>query len=108
MPTEHHTARFQEDIEDPDNIAAVETEKTKYYVVIRSFGDFTQADAFKKKLLTEKYNADIFYYQNDKKYHVFLLETPKQHDANEEARNLKKFTKFKDAHVLTVTVKEKK
>jgi len=105
--TEHHTARFQENVEDPDNINATETATKKYYVVVRGFGDFAQADSYKKKLIAEKYNADIFYYEKEKKYYVFLLETTKQHDANEEAKNLKNYTKFKDVHVLIVTIKEK-
>jgi type IX secretion system PorP/SprF family membrane protein len=106
-PSEHHTARFQEEVEDPDNIKAVETVKKKYYVVVRAFADFAQADVYKKKLITEKFNAEILYYEKEKKYYVYLLETLKQSDAHEEAKNLKNYTKFKDAHVLTVTAPEK-
>jgi type IX secretion system PorP/SprF family membrane protein len=106
-PTEHHTARFQETVEDPDNIAATETAKKKYFVVVRSFADFGQADTFKKKLITDKYNAEIFYYEKDKKYYVHILETLKQSEANEEVKNLKSYTKLKDAHVLTVTTGQK-
>jgi type IX secretion system PorP/SprF family membrane protein len=102
-PTEHHTARFQETVEDPDNIAADQSAKKKYYVVVRAFADFAQADAFKKKLIGEKYNADIFYYEKEKKYYVHLLETVKQSEANEEVKNLKNYTKLKDARVLIVT-----
>jgi type IX secretion system PorP/SprF family membrane protein len=102
-PTEHHTARFQETVEDPDNIIADESAKKKYYVVIRGFVDFAQADNYKKKLIGDKFNADIFYYQKEKKYYVHLLETTKQGEANEEAKNLKNYTKLKEARVLVVT-----
>jgi len=101
-PAEQHIARFQETVEDPDNIAAEKTTKKKYYVVIRSFADFGQADTYKKKLIAEKYNANVFYYEKEKKYYVYLLETMKQSEANDEAKNLKNYTKLKDAHVLTV------
>jgi type IX secretion system PorP/SprF family membrane protein len=107
VPTESHTARFQEEVEDPDNIKQEEIVQKKYYVVIRSFGDFVQADTYKKKLIAEKYNANVFYHEKDKKYYVFLLETSKQHDANEEARNLRNYTKLKSASVLTVITSEK-
>jgi type IX secretion system PorP/SprF family membrane protein len=105
--TESHAARFQQSSEDPDKIQANDNSKKKYYVVIRSFGDFTSADEFKKKLIDQKYNANIFYYEKDKKYHVHVLETTKQGEANDEAKNLKNYTKLKDAKVLTVTSTEK-
>ncbi len=99
----HHTARFQETIEDPDNITRDESAKKKYYVVVRAFADFAQADAYKKKLIGEKFNADIFYYEKEKKYYVHLLETVKQSEANEEVKNLNNYTKLKEARVLIVT-----
>ena len=102
-PIENHTARFQETVEDPDNINIDESSKKKYYVVIRAFADFAQADNYKKKLIGEKYNANIFYYAKEKKYYVHLLESTKQSEANEEAKNLKNYTKLKDARVLIVT-----
>jgi len=103
---EQHTARFQSTVEDPDEIKD-EDAKKKYYVVIRAFGDFTGADAYKKKLIEQKYNANIFYYEKDRKYYVHVLETTKQSEASEEARNLKNYTKLTDAKVLTVTISGK-
>jgi len=107
-PSERHTARFNESVEDPDNINREESTKRKYYVVISSFADFAQADAYKKKLIEQKYNADIFYYEKDRKYHVHVLESSKAGDANEEVKNLKNYTKLKQARVLVVETKEKK
>jgi type IX secretion system PorP/SprF family membrane protein len=103
-PGEKHTARFQEGIEDPDNIVQQEgVAKKKYYVVISAFADFTQADAAKRKLIGQKFNAEIFYHEKDRKYYVHVLETQKASEANEEVRNLKTYTKLKTARVLTVT-----
>lgn len=99
---EQHIARFQQTVEDADHVEAKDEEKKKYYVVIKSFSDFTGADLFKKKLIEEKFNADIFYYSKDRKYYVHVLETGKSEDANDEVRNLKSYTKLKDARVLTV------
>lgn len=107
VPTEQHTARFQETVVDPDNIAGEEKATKKYYVVIRSYSDFGQADGYKKKLRAEKYNANVFYNETDKKYYVFIMETLKQSEANEEVKNLKNYTKLKEAHVLTVTIRHK-
>jgi type IX secretion system PorP/SprF family membrane protein len=107
VPAEHHAARFQAEVEDPDKINKDETAQKKYYVVIRAFADFNQADVYKKKLIAEKYNANVFYHEKEKKYYVYLLETSKQHEANEEARNLRNYTKLKSASVLTVTVSPK-
>ncbi len=100
---EQHQARFQQTTEDPDHINQTTTVRKKYYVVIKSFSDFTAADEYKKKLIEQKYNADVFYYDTDKKFHVHVLETVKSSEAYEEARNLKAFTKLKTANVLVVT-----
>ncbi|MFZ6011697.1 MAG: PorP/SprF family type IX secretion system membrane protein [Bacteroidota bacterium] len=99
---EHHTARFQQTNEDIDNLQKEDQSRKKFYVVIRAFADFNSADAYKKKLVDQKYNANVFYYEKDRKYYVHVLETTKQGDAHEEAKNLKTFTKLKDAKVLTV------
>jgi hypothetical protein len=93
-------------VEDPDEIKD-EDAKKKYYVVVKQFGDFTGADAYKRKLIEQKYNANIFYYEKDRKYYVHVLETTKQSEASEEARNLKNYTKLTDARVLTVTISGK-
>lgn len=103
-PNEKHTARFQESVEDPDQINQQTGEiKKKYYVVIKVYNDFTAADVYKKKLITDKFNAEIFYNPQDKKYYVHVLETLKAAEAHEEVRNLKTYTKLKDARVLIVT-----
>jgi len=105
-PAEKHTARFQETVEDPDNINQQQQtdNKKKYFVVIRVYNDFTAADVYKKKLITDKFNADIFYNPQDKKYYVHVLETLKAAEAHEEVRNLKTYTKLKEARVLIVTI----
>jgi hypothetical protein len=102
-PGEQHTARFQT-TEDPDEVITTKDEKKKYYVVVRAFTDFPSADEYKQKLVGDKYNANVFYHEKDKKYYVYVFESGKQGDAHEEARNLKTYTKLKDARVLTVTI----
>lgn len=102
--TEKHVARFQETAADPNAITQENGEtKKKYYVVIKVFNEFTAADVYKRKLVTEKYNAEVFYNAADKKYYVHVLETLKASEAHEEVRNLKTYTKLKDARVLIVT-----
>ena len=105
---EQHSARFQHKEEDPDEIHEQHQQsvKKKYYVVIRMFPDFPLADAYKKKLIEQKFNANIFYNEKDKKYYVHVFETMKSAEAHEEARNLKNYTKLKEARVLTITIKE--
>ena len=105
-PNEKHTARFQESAQDPSLINQNQGEiKKVYYVVIRTFNDFTAADVYKRKLIGDKFNAEVFYNPQDKKYYVHVLETVKSAEAYEEVRNLKNFTKIKDARVLIVTTK---
>jgi type IX secretion system PorP/SprF family membrane protein len=58
---EQHSARFQHQEEDPDDIHKQDAKK-KFYVVIRAFGDFIAADNYKKKQHDQKYNANVFYY----------------------------------------------
>lgn len=102
-----HSARFQHKDEDPDEIHEQNQQiKKKYYVVIRVFPDFTSADDYKKKLIEQKYNANVLYNQKEKKYYVHVFETTRSADAHDEARNLKNYTKLKEARVLTITVNE--
>ena len=103
-PTEKHTARFQDTSNDPNQLNTEQsTAKKRYFVVIKLFNDFTQADIYKKKLISEKFNAEIFYNPQDKKYYVHVLETEKASEAHEEIRNLKAYTKLKAARLLVVT-----
>jgi cell division septation protein DedD len=99
-----HIARFEQSTEDPDHTTAETNEKKHYYVVIKSFPDFNAADAFKQKLIGDKYNANVFYYDKDKKYHVYVFQSGKPAEAHDEARNLKLYTRLKDARVLTIIV----
>jgi type IX secretion system PorP/SprF family membrane protein len=108
--TQHH-ARFQNEADDPEkllNAAAPPESKKVYYVVVRSFGEFPAADVYKNKLIAEKYNADIYYSPKDRKYHVHIYNTSKSSEAYEEVRNLKSYTKLKDARVLVVETETKK
>jgi hypothetical protein len=75
-------------------------------VVIRIFADFNQADTYKQTLIKDKFNADIFYNPQDRKYYVHVLETEKASEAHEEVRNLKAYTKLKQARVLIVNTEK--
>lgn len=102
-----HHARFQHQADDPEQVleSTKKESKKRYYVVVRSFADFTAADTYKKKLISEKYNAEVFYFAKDKRYHVHIFNTLKSPEAYEEVRNLKNYTKIKDAKVLVVDEK---
>lgn len=105
--TEQHSARFKQEIPSLHEVQKTTTEaKKKYYVVIKVFGDFTSADRFKKEMRDQKYNAQLFYYEKDRKYYVHIFETEKSAEAFEEVRNLKTFTKLKEVRVLTVEPKK--
>ena len=104
--SQQHSARFQHTEEDPDNIRNDQQVKKKYYVVIRSFTDFAAADSYKKKLIAEKYNGNVFYNEKDKTYYVYVFETGNAGEAHEEVRNLKAYTKLREARMLTVTIEE--
>jgi type IX secretion system PorP/SprF family membrane protein len=108
-PNEKHTARFQESNEDPNNIGQREENiQKRYFVVINAFADFAQADKYKRKLVDEKYNAEVFYNPADRKYYVHVLETTKIHEAHEEIKNLKAYTKLKSAKLLEVREEKEK
>jgi type IX secretion system PorP/SprF family membrane protein len=101
---EHHIARFQEPSENADAVAPKTDSKT-YYVVIRGFNDFTGADNFKSKLMSQKYNAEVFYYDKEKRFYVYVYSSDRSNQAYHEARQLRNFTKLKEARVLTVDLK---
>jgi len=101
--TQQHSSRFKQEI--PPLNSAIQLSsaaKTKYYVVIKVFSDFTSADRFKKDLRDAKFNANVFYYEKDRKYYVHILDTEKSAEAHQEVRNLKTYTKLKTARVLII------
>lgn len=100
----HHDPRFHERTADAEEAYRPE-EKRRYYVYVKSFADFNQADDFKKKLIAQKFNGQIFFHPKTKQYYVFTFETLKVSEANEEVKNLKTYTKLKEAKVLTVIEK---
>jgi len=104
---QRHVARFQESTADPDKIVASKDGNAKVYlVVIRAFTNFDQADAFKRSLREDKFNAEVYYHTLDKKYYVHVLQTEKSSEAHEEIRNLKSYTKLKTARLMVITVKK--
>jgi hypothetical protein len=105
--TETHSSRFKQEVPPLNSGVQLTTvAKTKYYVVIKVFPDFTAADKYKQELRNEKFNANVFYYERDRKYYVHILETEKASEAHQEVRNLKTYTKLKTARVLTIEPKK--
>jgi type IX secretion system PorP/SprF family membrane protein len=101
-----HDPRYHtETIDDEEAAASKTADKKRYYVFIRAFTDFVQAEKYMRTLIDQKYNAQIFYYQKDKRYYVYTFESPKEGEANSELRKLKEYTKLKGAKVLVVTEK---
>ena len=104
---EQRSSRFKQEIPPLNNTVQLTTvAKTKYYVVVKVFTDFKAADNYKKELRGEKYNANVFYYEKDRKYYVHVLETEKSSEAHQEVRNLKTYTKLNSARVLTIEAKK--
>ncbi|HLT79682.1 MAG TPA: PorP/SprF family type IX secretion system membrane protein [Cyclobacteriaceae bacterium] len=102
-PEARHQARFSGSQNDLDRLNQSEpTAKRTYYVVLRAFTDFAPADAYKKRVVDAGYNADVFYHHQEKRYYVFVLSTTKASEAAEEARNLQKYTRLKNAKVISV------
>jgi type IX secretion system PorP/SprF family membrane protein len=105
--TEQRSSRFKQEIPPLNNAIQLTTvAKTKFYVVVKVFTDFTAADKYKKELRDEKFNANLFYYEKDRKYYVHVLETEKSSEAHQEVRNLKTYTKLNTARVLTIEPKK--
>lgn len=105
--TEHRSSRFKQEIPPLNSSVQLTTvAKTKYFVVIKVFADFTAADKYKKELRNEKFNANVFYYEKDRKYYVHVLETEKSSEAHQEVRHLKAYTKLNTARVLTIEPKK--
>jgi type IX secretion system PorP/SprF family membrane protein len=99
---EQHFARFEQNIEEKDNDNT--SDKKRYFLVVKSFNEFSLADAYKKKLIAEKFNADVFYYEKENKFYVFVFQSAKMSEIHTEARNLKSFTKLKNVKILTVVI----
>ncbi len=105
--TPEHSARFKSEIPPLNRgIQLTTVTTTKYYVVVKVFTDFTSADNYKKELRADKFNANVFYYEKDRKYYVHILETEKASEAHQEVRNLKTYTKLKTAKVLIIEPKK--
>ena len=105
--TELRSSRFKQEVPPLNSgIQLTTVNKTKYYVVAKVFSDFTSADKYKQELRGEKFNANVFYYEKDRKYYVHVLETEKSAEAHQEVRNLKTYTKLKTPRVLTIEPKK--
>jgi hypothetical protein len=105
--TVERSSRFKQEIPPLNSgIQRTTVNSTKYYVVIKVFTDFTAADKYKLELRGDKFNANVFYYEKDRKYYVHILETEKSAEAHQEVRNLKTFTKLNTARVLTIEPKK--
>jgi type IX secretion system PorP/SprF family membrane protein len=102
--TEQHVARFQQDNE--TELEEATTETRKFYVVIKSFKDFNESDEFKKNLVAQKFNASVYYHEPDSLYHVYVFESTRSNEAHAEARNVRNYTKLKQARVLSVIQKK--
>lgn len=101
--TVQRSSRFKQEVPPLNSTIQLTTvNKTKYYVVIKVFTDFTSADKYKQELRNEKFNANVFYYEKDRKYYVHILETEKSAEAHQEVRNLKTYTKLNSPRVLTI------
>ena len=101
------TSRFKQEVPPLNSSIQLSTvSETKYYVVVKVFADFTSADKHKQELRGEKFNANVFYYEKDRKYYVHVLETQKSSEAHQEVRNLKTYTKLNSARVLTIEPKK--
>jgi type IX secretion system PorP/SprF family membrane protein len=97
MPSAQHIARFEQ--QNPEAQAS-SAKRTSYYIVVKSFKDFTQADNYRLKLFRDKFNANIIFNKSDAAYHVFVYVSENLHDVHTEARNLKTFTKLKNVKVI--------
>ena len=105
--TQQRSSRFKQEVPPLNNAIQLTTvAKTKYFVVVKVFTDFTAADKYKKELREENFNANLFYYEKDRKYYVHILETEKASEAHQEVRNLKTYTKLNTARVLTIEPKK--
>lgn len=101
------TSRFKQEVPPLNSSIQLSTvSQTKYYVVVKVFSDFTSADKHKQELRADKFNANVFYYERDRKYYVHVLETEKSSEAHQEVRNLKTYTKLNAARVLTIEPKK--
>ena len=102
-----HSSRFKAEIPPLNSgIQLSNVSQTKYYVVIKVFTDFASADKYKEELRKDKFNANVFYFEKDRKYYVHVLDTEKASEAHQEVRNLKTYTKLKTGRVLTIEPKK--
>ena len=105
--TIERSSRFKQEIPPLNSgIQMTTVSKTKHYVVVKVFTDFNAADKYKQELRNDKFNANVFYYEKDRKYYVHILETEKSSEAHQEVRNVKAYTKINTVRVLTIEPKE--
>ncbi|MFZ5970323.1 MAG: PorP/SprF family type IX secretion system membrane protein [Bacteroidota bacterium] len=109
---EIHNPRFRENLNDPEELEKFDQKqeekasvKKRYLVVARIFNDLPAADAYKKKLIADKFNADIYYYPKDRRYYVYVFQSTKSHEATAEIKNLKTYTKLKNVRLVTIEEK---
>lgn len=102
--TENRQARYSaNDISEGGGEDKGVTKLKKYYVVLKSFKDFNAADNFVRRMQEEReLYTNIFYSKVDKLYHVYVYQTYKLKEANEEKRAVQELTKYKSVTIITV------
>jgi len=102
--TTHHDPRFRERTADQEEAYRPE-DKKRYYIYVKSFTTFDEAEDLKRKLHEQKYNGQIYFYPRNKQYYVYTFESSNLNEANQELKNLKTYTKLKEAKLLTIIEK---
>lgn len=102
--TTHHDPRFRERTADQEEAYRPE-DKRRYYIYVKSFATFDQAEDLKRKLHEQKFNGQIYFHARNKQYYVYTFESANLNEANQELKNLKTYTKLKDVKLLTVIEK---
>ncbi|MDN5202486.1 PorP/SprF family type IX secretion system membrane protein [Fulvivirgaceae bacterium BMA10] len=98
-----HRARFQfYDDQNAAKDAFKDKGEKKYIVSVKSFKDFSAADAYKLNMKKRGLSAKIYFQESSQTFHVYFFDAIKLKDAKKEQKRISKNRRFRNAKVITL------
>ncbi|MCG8319973.1 MAG: PorP/SprF family type IX secretion system membrane protein [Cytophagales bacterium] len=95
-----HKARYQITENKGYKNTAIDANGKRFLISIKSFTDFSHADAYQQYLKKRNYDARIHFDKNNNTYHVYISEVSRYREAKNELKRIMQNKKFRKAKII--------
>ena len=95
-----HKARYQVTENKGYENTAIDADGKRFMISVKSFKEFSQADAYQQYLKKRKYDARIHFDKKNKTYHVYISEVNRYREAKIELKRILQNKKFRKAKII--------